>query len=160
MNDAIRKAIEELKSAFPPHPLDTERTPADWREFYGSAGPFTAGAHGKRWDELTPAFLEFHREVLAYFELPALIEVLPAYLAVALQRSPELDMIPTFLLGEICPQSRSKRFDAFFLRLTLVQKQAITHALEAWAEALEDRPRLRAEVEGAANYWRTIRSEQ
>lgn len=160
MNDAIQKAIDELKAAFPPHPLNTESEPANWDEFCVDGKSFKKEAHGKRWDELSPGFLEFHREVLVYFAPLALVEVIPAYLAVALQRCPELDMIPTFLLGELWPREDGKRFVGFYSRLTPAQRQAIAHALAAWAAALEDRPRLRAEVEGAAQYWQTIRSGQ
>lgn len=160
MQDAIQAAIDELKTAFPPHPLDTERNPAEWSVFNVDGNTFAKGVHGKSWDELMPRFLEFHHDALAFLGLEALVEVLPAYLTTAILRNRELDMLPTFLLGLLTRHDDGKRFDALYGRLTPAQRQAVKNAIAAWANSPEVYPRQRVEIEALANNWRSMRSGQ
>jgi hypothetical protein len=159
MTNAIQTAIDELKVAFPPHPLDVEHMILGWGIGYTDGHLFKAEARGKRWDELPTQLLEFHREALLYFGPAALVEVIPAYIAAALRRERELDMLPTFLLSVLNRDADSESFDARFGRLTPAQRHAITHALEVWAELLEDSPHQRPIIEALESYWRT-RSEK
>jgi hypothetical protein len=155
---AIERAIDELRTAFPPHPLETESVFAEWGVSYTDGTSYKAEARGKRWDELSPRFLERHHDALLFLGPDAVVEAIPAYLAVALQRAPELDMLPAFLIGVLARRADPERFDARFGRLTPAQREAIAHALEAWEGSLEDSHRRRSITEALESYWRTTRS--
>ena len=45
------------------------------------------------------AVSQVHHDALLFLEPAVLAEVVPAYLATALRRDPELDMLPSFLIG-------------------------------------------------------------
>ena len=153
MTDLIQ-AIDELRAAFPPHPLNTEGVFAEWGGSYTDGNSFKTGTHGKRWDELSARFLEYHHDALLFLGPAAVVDMIPAYLAAVLRQERELDMLPTFLINLLTRDTDSERFDARFGRLSSAQRQAITHALAAWAGSLEDSPRKLSIVEALAVYWR------
>lgn len=155
---AIKAAIDELAAAFPPSALEIEAAFAEWGTSYTDAAAFKAGARGRRWDELSPRFLEHHHDALPFLGPAAIAGVLPAYLAAALGRAPGLDMLPAFLIGVLTRRDDPERFDARFGRLSPAQRQAIAHALEAWERSLEDSHRRRSITEALDSYWRTTRS--
>jgi len=159
MTNAIQAALDELRTAFPPRTLDTEGVFAEWGVSYTDGTSYKAEAHGKRWDELSPRFLEFHHDALLFLGPAAVADVIPAYLAAVLRGAPELDMLPRFLIDVITRGADGERFDARFGRLPPAQRQAITHALEAWEGSLEDSHRRRSITEALESYWRTTRSE-
>ena len=155
MSDKIQAAIEELRSAFPPRPLDVGVAFDEWGVTYLDSASFRAGAEGKRWDELPPAFLEFHHDAPLFLGWPVIADVVPAYLAVALQRAPELDMLPAFLVGALTRgiDNNAARFDAQFAQLSLAQRRAIASALEAWAQSLQESDRRRQIRLALKSYW-------
>jgi len=159
MTDELQTAIDELHTAFSPHPLDPEPMFSEWGVSYPDGASFKVGARGKRWDELPTQFLEFHHDALSFLGPAAVVDVIPACLAAVLRKARELDMLPTFLIDVLTRGIDSERFDARFGRLTHTQRHAITHALEAWAGSLEDSPRQRAILDALESYWRTPRSE-
>jgi hypothetical protein len=159
MTEAIQRAIDELRVAFPPRPLETASAFAEWGTTYLDSEKYRREAEGKRWDELSPRFLEFHHDALVFLGPAALVEVIPAYLAAALRRDPELDMLPTFLRSLLTRGADDARFDARFGRLTPAQRQAIARALEAWEASREGSHVQRSITEALDSYWRTTRSE-
>jgi hypothetical protein len=161
MNDAIQAAIDELRTAFPPHPLDVQSAFEDWGVTYIDGARFKTEAHGKRWDELSPRFLEFHHDALLFLEPSVLTEVIPAYLATALRRDQELDMLPRFLISVLMrgDDKDRERFEARFGPLPPAQRQAIAHALEAWEQSFENPDRRRPITDALESYWRGTRSE-
>ena len=78
MRDEIQAAIDELRAAFPPHPLDVQAAFDEWGVTCDGAR-FKAEAHGKRWDELSSRFLEYHHDALLFLGPSILVEVIPAY---------------------------------------------------------------------------------
>lgn len=158
MADTIQTAIDGLRTAFPPHALETERVFAQWGVSYTDGDSFHEGAQGKRWDELSPRFLEFHHDALLFLGPAAAVDVIPAYLATVLRRDRELDMLPTFLINVLTRGNDSERFDARFGGLSAVQRQAITDALEVWAGSIGDAPLQRSIMTALEGYWRTTRS--
>lgn len=161
MNDEIQTAIAELRAAFPPHPLDVQSAFEEWGRTYNDGARFKTEAHGKRWDELPPQFLEFHHDALLFLEPAVLAQVVPAYLATALRRDPELDMLPRFLIGVLTRSedndNERDRFDARFGGLPAAQQEAIAHALQAWEQSFENPDRRRPISEALARYWRFTR---
>lgn len=160
MTDSIKTAIDDLRAAFPPHPLEPERMFLEWGVSYTDGGAFKDGTRGKQWDELPAQFLEFHHDALLFLGPAALAEVIPAYLAAVLRRDRELDMLPTFLLSVLNRSIDTERFDARFGRLPPAQRQAITHALEAWAASEKDSHNQPQILEALDSYWRSARSGQ
>ena len=156
MSDTIEVAIQELQSAFPPHPLDVRTAFDQWGVTYTDGASFQQGAQGKRWDELSPTFLEFHHDALLFLGWPVIVHVIPAYLAAALRRDPELDMLPSFLLGALTRgiDNNTTRFDAQFAQLSLAQRNAIALALEAWEQSFENSDRRRPIKAALKSYWR------
>jgi hypothetical protein len=155
MTDTIRAAIDGLRSAFPPHPLDVRTAFDQWGKTYTDGASFEAGAQGKRWDELPAAFLEFHHDAPLFLGWPVIADVIPAYLATALRRDPQLNMLPAFLLASLTRgvDNNMTRFDAQFAQLSLAQRTAIARALAAWEQCF-DTPDRRAPVKAALySYW-------
>lgn len=160
MSDTLHAAIEELRSAFPPHLLDVRMAFDQWGRTYLDAAAFHVGAQGKRWDELPASFLEFHHDAPLFLGWPVIVDVIPAYLAVALRRAPELDMLPAFLVSTLTRgvDSNATRFDAQFAQTSLAQRSAIAHALEAWEQSTSDSDR-RHQIRASLNsYWLPGRS--
>jgi hypothetical protein len=155
MSDTISAAIEELRSAFPPHPLDVRGAFDEWGVTYQDASSFRAGADGKRWDELPPTFLEFHHDAPLFLGWPVMANVVPAYLAVALGRAPELDMLPAFIIEALTRgvDNNARRFDAQFAQLSPAQREAIARALQAWANSLHDPDRQHRIRRALQSYW-------
>lgn len=162
MTDAIQVAIDELRAAFPPRPLDVQSAFAEWGVSYTNVTSFKAGAQGKRWDDLSPRFLEFHHDAPLFLGWPVVGDVLPAYLAAALRRECETGMLPDFLLSALTRgiDFNTARFDAQFGRLTPAQREAIAHALEAWEASLERADLRRPITEALESYWRNTRSDE
>lgn len=158
MTDSIQAALDELLTAFPPQPIETERMFERWGVGYGNSQAFRTDARGKRWDELPVSFLEFHHDALLFMNPGAVSDVIPAYLAAALRRDPGLDMLPAFLLSVLNRSVERERFDERFEHLLPAKRQAITHALEAWAAALEGSHNQTPVIQALESYWRTIRS--
>lgn len=151
----MKTVIDQLRTAFPPQPLDPESAFAEWGGTYQDASSFKSEARGKRWDELSSGFLERHHDALRALGPQALIAVIPAFLAAALRRDEELDMLPTFLLGTLTRSTADgDRFDARFGALATAQRQAIARALEAWESSLEGSQDERAVTEALDSYWR------
>lgn len=162
MSDTIQAVLEELRSAFPPHPLDVRTAFDQWGVTYTEAASFQAGAQGQRWDELLPAFLEFHHDAPLFLGWPVIAEVIPAYLAAALRRDPDLDMLPSFLLGALTRgiDNNTARFDAQFAQLSLVQREAIARALETWEQSFSNHDRGQPIRVAINSYWTTHKSSQ
>ena len=160
MTDAIQTAIDELRTAFPPHPLDVQSAFAEWGVTYTDGATFKTEAQGRRWDELSPRFLEFHHDAVLFLGPAAISDLIPAYLAAALRRDRELGMLPAFLISALTRgiDNNTERFDAQFGRLAPAQRRAITHALEAWEGSLESSDHRRPITEALESYWRTTKS--
>jgi hypothetical protein len=158
MSDAFEAVINELRSAFPPYPLDVQTAFDQFGVTYTDGASFQAGAQDRRWDELPPAFLEFHHDALLFLGPPVAANVLPAYLAAALRRDPALDMLPLFLVTALTRDidNNTTRFDAQFGPLSPTQRLAVSHALEAWAGSFASPDRRRALASALDSYWRTI----
>jgi hypothetical protein len=155
MTDSIETAIQDLRTEFPPHPLDTSDMFAEWGGSYLDASSFRAGAQGKRWDELSPHFLELHHDAMLFLGPAAVVEVIPAYLIAAMRGGPDLDMLPNFAIGVLTRADERERFDARFGTLPSTRKRAIARALEAWEMSLQgshNQPPVSAD-----SYWRTFR---
>ena len=67
-------------------------------------------------------------------------------------------MLPSFLIA-VLTRGADERFEARFGRLETSQREAVTHALEAWNESVrEDSPRQRSIIEALESYWQTKES--
>jgi hypothetical protein len=153
----IQAAIDELRVAFPPRPLDVNGAFDEWGRTYLDVQQFQADANRKRWDELPTPFLEFHHNAPLHLGPPVSGDVLPAYLAAALRRDPGLDMLPSFLIDALTRglDGNDKRFDAQFGSLTTAQRAAVARALDAWHGSVEDPKRQRSITDALNSYWRS-----
>lgn len=157
MTDTTQKALDALRSAFPPHPLDTQGAFADWGVSYTDGAKFKAGTHGRPWDALPAQLLVFHCDALGFLGPQAVADVIPAFLAAVLRQGDGLGMLPAFLLDVLTRGAEpDPRFDARFGGLSEAQRRAVRGALEAWEAAVPEGSGRRGAIGAAlASHWRT-----
>lgn len=137
MGTSLQVAIDEIRKAFPSHPLDPDRAFGGNGTTYLNAETFEEGVRGKSWDMLDAEFLDFHHDALVFLSPEAFVEYLPAFLTAFLEKGHELNGLPTFLRGVLTRGSDTARFDARIGRLTPEQKIVVARALAALEEAEE-----------------------
>ncbi len=91
--------LDEISAAFPSRTLE----PSMFGERDGlwsvyADADFAAGAYGRTWNTLTPAFVEEHGGALRYMNPEAFVAMIPAYLT-ALIRGTQNEM-PALVLGQ------------------------------------------------------------
>jgi len=152
--------IENLKTAFPPHPLDPTLAFDEWGPTYLDAARFRTGTAGRSWPDLPAAFLEWAHDALVFFGPSSIGEYLPAYLASLLRRDGELSAMPGFLLYGVLTRRDAERFDARFAQLTGVQRKAVAAALLAYERDVAGTPRQTDVTEALDSYWRSLIAER
>jgi hypothetical protein len=141
MGNVIEEAVDALRAAFPPQPLDPDRARDEWHVGTIHTTGFMDAVRGKPW-VLGPN---------------ALVAVLPAFLAAMLRRAPELHMVPTFLLGTLTREpATAQRFDARLGPLTLEQRRAIARALATWEASPQGADHRDWTREARNSYWRGV----
>lgn len=151
---ALGDELEQLKTAFPPRPIDAASAFREWGGTHVDAEAFRRAVAGKAWTELPAAVLEHHHDALVFFGPSTIAEYLPAYLAVFARRDPELSALPSFLLGVLTRSGDGSRFDERFAQLTAPQRRAIARVLEACEADLAGSSRQRDVTEAIDSYWR------
>lgn len=153
---SLQEALDDLTKAFPPHPLDPEHAFGEGGTTYLSGDEFKAGVRGKSWDTLDAEFLEFHHDATVFLPPESFVDYLPAFLAVLLEKRPEVRNLPTFLRGLLTRSRDAAWFDARIDRLTAEQKRAVARALEALEAAAEFEHNERDLAEVLDSYWRDL----
>ena len=151
---ALGDEIEQLKTAFPPGPIDAASAFQEWGGTHDDAEAFRQGVAGKAWTELPAAFLEHHHDALVFLGPSTIADYLPAYLAVFARRDPALSALPSFLLGVLTRSGDGSRFDERFAQLTDAQRRAIARVLKACEAELVGSSRQREVTEAIDSYWR------
>jgi hypothetical protein len=150
----IANETAELASVFPPHPLDPTNAFAEWGVTHVDANTFEEGVRGKRWTELTGAFLEHHHDALVFFGPSSMPEYLPAYLSALAGRDPSLSAMPSFLLGVLTRKPNDPRFEALYSNLTAEQRRAVARTLVSYETKVAGSPRQMDVTEALDSYWR------
>jgi hypothetical protein len=148
MENARDEAVRAIEEAFPKAPIEPTNAFTDWGKTYLDVERFEDGVRGRTWDALTPEFLEFHDDALAFLGPDAFAWVLPAYLRALLDSKLSLGSIPFALLPALTrPEAGPDaalwrgRFDARVSRLSPAQREAVLKALAAFIETSGE-PRL------------------
>lgn len=152
---ALESMLDDFRAAFPPRLLEVERAFERWGGTYEDAASFRAGAHGKRWDELSVEFLELHREAPLFLNPESVVDVIPAYVAAAVHGGRAVDMLPDFVLLVLTREPSDARFDARFGGLSPVQRDAIRRALEVWERMVASTHNLSRVTAALDSYWLT-----
>ena len=147
-------AIDDLKRAFPPHPIDPTNAFAEWGGTYVDATGFRDRVRAKPWTELDADFLERHHDALVFLGPESVPEYLPAYLSKLVSRDPALSALPSFLLAVLTRGDDGERFDARFSRLTAEQISAVGRTLAAFESELEGSSRQPDVTASLDSYWR------
>lgn len=147
--------LEELKVAFPVHPLDANDAFREWGGTHLDADAFRRGVAGRTWDVLPAAFLEHHHDALVFLGPSAIAEYLPAYLAAFARRDPALSAMPSFLLGVLTRSGDGTRFDERFAQLTKPQQRAVARVLLACESELAGSSQQRDVTQALDSYWRS-----
>jgi hypothetical protein len=151
---ALVDAIESLKRAFPPHPIDPTNAFAEWGGTYIDASAFRDGVRTRPWTGLDGDFLEHLHDALVFLGPESVPEYLPAYLSKLVTRDPALSALPSFLLAVLTRGDGRERFDARFSRLTAAQVSAVGQALAAFESELEGSSRQPDVTASLDSYWR------
>lgn len=152
---AVTDGLEQLKVAFPVHPLDAKDAFREWGGTHLDAEAFRRGVTGLTWDALPAAFLERHHDALVFLGPSSITEYLPAYLAAFARRDPSLSAMPSFLLGVLTRSGDGSRFDERFAQLTNAQRRAVARVLVSCEQELEGSSRQREVSDALDSYWRS-----
>jgi hypothetical protein len=153
---SIESEIRVLTDAFPPELIDSADAFAEWGRTHTDGDEFRRGAAGKRWTELSPAFLEWHHDALVFFGPSSIATYLPAYLMSLLRRDRELSAMPSFLFGVMRRADDPERFDARFAQLTVAQRRAVTNTLLAYERDVAGTARQQDVTDVLDGYWRAF----
>lgn len=162
--DPVKAAAlkEHVKAAFSSVPY-----PGDENLIRGSsveAQEIQEFFRGKRWEEITLEKLRGHPTMVssdgpAFMTVEAFHYYLPAYLMIIIDKKPEADVIPEFIINTLsvtdAPEQRRKWYEARVARFTKAQRRAIKSVLEYVREMYEGLPHadLYAPSLSTIRYW-------
>ena len=141
---AARDALlDELARAWPAHPIEPPRE--GWVELGGTSA-FREGIRGKTWLELPPEFVRREYAMMSSLPPEALVECLPAWLAVAV--GADEGNVAGWLIEIVqLPRARSLR-----ARLSPAQREAVAKTLAVLAVRWAGKPSERR-INAALEMW-------
>lgn len=163
-----------LRAAFPPRPIDAriETAFGPSGTSYPDAADFVLHCDGKTWEQVDRAFISRCADVLGFLKVPAVVNVLPAYLNLMLELAMDLrSSLPDDLmqlLTKPMPSDRSsfkglverqtKRFDELAGLLSHEQRHAIADIL---SRVVSDYPSVGDQAQIALDrYWSQFTVEE
>jgi hypothetical protein len=137
------KILDQLRTAFPAKPIQSEEAFRDRGATYADAQPYMKHLEGKTWEELDRAYLVMRHDALSFLGPRYIAAVLPVYLRSLVEEGAGSPAVYTLLhlLTKRGPQKKQgnsrTRFAALVGALTPEQCAAIAVILRAFAAKYE-----------------------
>lgn len=153
--------IEQLRTAFPPEPINPDGAFRDWGTTYLDVEPYQEHLDGESWENLDHSYLIQRYDALGFLGTRHLVAVLPVYLRSIIEQGVWSVASGTVIIILTKPGPEQKtgiklpRFQAFVDALTAAQRTVIAEVLRAFAAVDEGGSPGMAASTALERYWKT-----